>query len=216
MRAGVLMSAFAATAARAELPVPCGGGACTANGGPAVWVSSGRVQDPAVVGNTMNITQESDKAILNWASFNVDAGTSINFAQPTNASVALNRIYQSDPSRIFGAVHANGQIYLVNQNGILFGAGTKVDVHGLVASTLDVSDGAFETGIAQVIKQSTPAPAFVSKGTMGAINIEQGAVIQTDDGGQVMIFAPGIVNAGTIHTPQGQTILAASQDKVYL
>lgn len=214
MGAGVMMSAFIAAPARAQLPVPCGG-ACTANGGPAVWVTAGQVQAPTVVGNTMNITQQSDKAILNWASFNVDAGSSVNFSQPAASSVALNRIYQGDPSRIMGTLHANGQVYLINQNGIVFGNGAVVDVHGLVASTLDVSDQVFNsTGIAQAINQGQAA--FVAKGQMGDINIEQGAVIDTADGGQVMIFAPNIVNAGEINTPQGQTILAASQDKVYL
>ncbi len=76
MRAGVLMGTFAVPAqGQAQgLPVPCGGGACAANGGPSVWVSAGNVQAPTVTGGTMNITQESDKAILNWSSFNIGAG----------------------------------------------------------------------------------------------------------------------------------------------
>lgn len=217
MRAGVLMSILSPTVKAADLPVPCGGGACAAGGGPSVWVSAGSVQAPTVTGNTMHINQESEKAILNWSSFNIGAGAGVDFKQPDTSAVALNRIFQGDPSKILGALHANGQVYLINQNGFLFGDGATVNVHGLVASTLDVDTNLFKSsGIAQAINQATPAAAFQSNGKMGDINIAQGAVIKTDDGGQVMIFAPNITNDGEIDTPKGQTILAASKDKVYL
>ncbi|HKI80706.1 MAG TPA: filamentous hemagglutinin N-terminal domain-containing protein, partial [Pseudodesulfovibrio sp.] len=217
IRAGVLMSVLSPTVRAADLPVPCGGGACAAGGGPSVWVSAGNVQAPTVTGSTMHINQESEKAILNWSSFNIGAGAGVDFKQPDASAVALNRIFQGDPSKILGALHANGQIYLINQNGFLFGSGATVNVHGLVASTLDVDTNLFKSsGIAQAINQGTPSAAFKANGKMGDINIAPGAVIKTDDGGQVMIFAPNITNDGEIDTPKGQTILAASKDNVYL
>lgn len=198
--------------AHAELPVPCGGGSC----GGQVWVAAGKVQAPVVAGNTMQITQQSDKAILNWASFNIGQGQEVRFAQPSSAAVALNRIHQADPSRINGQLNANGQVYLINQNGIIFGAGSQVNVNSLVASTLNVDDKVFtDIGLARVL-QVQGAAAFTAQGEMGAIRIEQGAQLKSADGGRIMILAPLIENAGTIETPDGQAILAAAKNKVYL
>lgn len=210
----MLGGALAAQAApaRADLPVPCGGGSC----GGQVWVAAGRVQVPVIAGNAMRITQESDKAILNWASFNIGQGQQVQFAQPSSSAVALNRIHQADPSRIDGQLTANGQIYLINQNGIVFGSGAQVNVNALTASTLDVDDKVFtDTGLARVLQVQGDA-AFKAKGPMGAIRIEQGAELKSADGGRIMIFAPVIDNAGKIETPDGQAVLAAAKEKVYL
>ena len=84
------------------------------------------------------ITQASQNAVLNWNSFNVAAGESVTFAQPNSASVALNRILGGDGSAIMGTLSANGKVFLVNPNGVLFGKGASVNVGGLVASTLDI------------------------------------------------------------------------------
>lgn len=198
--------------ARADLPVPCGGGSC----GGQVWVAAGRVQAPVIAGDTMRITQESDKAILNWASFNIGRGQQVQFAQPSSAAIALNRIHQQDPSRIEGRLSANGQVYLINQNGIVFGGGAQVNVNSLTASTLDVDDKVFaDTGLARVLQVQGDA-AFKARGAMGAIRIEQGAELKSADGGRIMILAPVIDNAGDIETPNGQAVLAAAKDKVYL
>src|SRR6516164_10962445 len=119
----------------AQLPVPCAGSSC----GPQVttWVSSGQATAVAV-GNSLTVTQSSDHAILNWSSFNVSADGKVVFNQPGASSIALNRIFQASPSEIFGTVQANGQIYLINQNGFLFGSTAKVNVGGLLVSTLNI------------------------------------------------------------------------------
>lgn len=203
------------TTARAELPVPCG--AC--NGG--VWVSSGAAllpQNPALNNaDLMTIQQQTERAILNWRSFNIGAGQRVDFNQPSSSSVALNRIHETtNPTRVLGSLTANGQVYLINQNGFLFGAGAKVDVHSLVASTLDIENNVFESSITDAIR--TEAPAFLDKsgGHMKPITIEAGAAIKSGDAGSVLILAPEIVNRGRIETPDGQAVLAASRDKVYL
>ncbi len=201
----------------AQLPVPCGGGACA--GGPNTWVTSGAASS-AITGNQLNINQHTDKATLNWQSFDIGAANAVNFNQPDVNSVALNRIYQNSASEILGALRANGQIYLINQNGILFGDGAQVDVHSLVASTLDISDEVFETlGLTNAINETVALPAFAHGDElipMGEIKIDPGATIKTKEGGRVMMFAPKITNAGEISTPGGQAILAAAQDEVYL
>ncbi len=80
----------------------------------------------------LNIRQRDDKVILNWDSFNISAGNTVTFRQPDKNSVAINKILGTDPSRIFGNLNANGQVYLINTNGILFGRGSQVNVHTLV------------------------------------------------------------------------------------
>jgi filamentous hemagglutinin family protein len=209
---GGLLAGGIVPLAFAELPVPCG--SCGAKG-PTAWVSSGSATR-AVRGNHLHINQRTPRAILNWQSFNVGKNNGVQFHQPSRDAVALNRIYQHDPSRIHGSIKANGQVYLINQNGILFGKGAQVNTHSLVASTLNVSDAVFNRGITQTIAQGEGSVAFVGGGKMGGITIEEGAEIISAPQGRVMILAPTIENRGTIETPDGQAILAAAKDRVYL
>ena len=172
---------------------------------------------PLSNGKQMQIDQTAPSAVLNWRSFNISEGNSVKFNQPSSSAVALNRIFQNDPSRILGNLTANGQIFLINQNGFLFGKNANVDVNTLIASTLDIDDRIFEdVGLVGAINEPGSPAAFNAAGDMGEITIEQGARLQTQDGGRIMILAPKIDNRGSIHTPGGQAILAASKDKVYL
>src|SRR5262245_11355773 len=110
----------------AKLPVPA-----------ANFVKSGSASQAVnPSGTNLTVTQTSSRAILNWQSFNIGAGHGVRFDQPGASAIALNRIGSADPSVIAGRLSANGQIYLYNQNGILFGRGAQVNVGGLVASTL--------------------------------------------------------------------------------
>ena len=79
-------------------------------------------------GNQMTVQQGSDKAILNWQSFNIGKGNQVTFQQPSASSVALNRVLGADASAIHGSLHANGQVFLVNPNGVLFGQGANESV----------------------------------------------------------------------------------------
>ena len=182
-----------------------------------VTPGSGSAALPQMNGNAMTIMQNSQKVILNWQNFNIGRDASVTFNQPDSSSSALNRIAQGSPSQIFGKLSANGQIYLLNQNGIIFGNSAVVDTHALVASTLNISDANFLNGLTNVINQNNSA--FVADSTMdpqASIAVQSGAVLKTDEGGRIMILAPRVENAGEIDTPGGQAILAASQDKVYL
>lgn len=220
MAGGVLMTLFSVTVRaappKAVLPVPCGGGACVARGGPSQWVSHG--QASLSLGNrSMTVHQASDKAILNWQNFDIAGGHSVTFDQPGATSVALNRIFQGAPSSILGNLRANGQVYLLNQNGIMFGAGSQVNVSTLLASSLNIRDADFLGGITQpVLNPGTPHPVLVPfADASGNVITEPGSLIETQEGGKVMLFAPMVTNGGTIRTPRGQTILAAG-DKIYL
>ncbi len=212
LSASVAAILAAGPSARAqELPVPCSAGACGANG-PATWVTEGSVTGSSSEG-TFNILQSTDFATLNWASFNIGDGGRVQFVQPDESSIALNRIFQNDPSRIFGALEANGQVYLLNQNGFLFGENSTVNVATLIASSLDLTPEALENGILGAGRANEAAfEAFTDVNgdpvLTGSVTIEQGAFLGAD-GGRILIFAPEITNRGTIETPEGQTILAA-------
>ena len=199
------------TSSAAELPVPCVAGSCGQNG-PATWVTSGNAS-AVLAGSSLTVNQTTNNAVLNWQSFNISADGTVTFHQPDASSVALNRIYQADPSRIFGALNANGRVYLINQNGILFGEGARVNVGGLVASSLDITPEAISNGLAGAAQQLQPAfRTFDGSGAAppGTVKVERGAEIRTASGGQVLLFAPeNVTNEGRISTPDGQTVMAA-------
>ncbi|NOS90074.1 MAG: filamentous hemagglutinin N-terminal domain-containing protein [Methylococcaceae bacterium] len=218
--------------ARAELPVPVNGGTV---GTTPVDIATVGLATAAVNANRLTIDQKSDKVVVDWKSFNIGEKNSVDFKQPSSSAVALNRIHDLNPSQILGTLQANGQVYLVNQNGFVFGKNSQVNVNSLVATTLGISEDVFNKGITKVFDLSNSAalegngPLYLKNGSgqfvldaQGQkvkiqIFLEAGAKIKTQgDGGRVIIAAPTITNAGTIETPDGQTILAASQDKVYL
>ncbi|MEW6647530.1 MAG: filamentous hemagglutinin N-terminal domain-containing protein [Pseudomonadota bacterium] len=145
-------------------------------------------------GAAMNIQQGSDKAILNWQSFNIGANASVNFQQPGSSSIALNRVIGSDASAIYGSLTANGQVFLVNPNGVLFGQGARVDVGGLVASTLGIRNEDFLAGNYR----------FTRDGAAGSV-VNQGELY----GKYIALLAPEAINDGVIAARQGTVALAA-------
>ena len=205
----------------ATLPVPCAAGSCTSKGGPSVWVSSGNAA-ATITADTLQVNQTTDHAILNWSSFNVSADGHVVFQQPSSSSIALNRIFQGSPSAIFGSVTANGQLYLVNQNGFVFGATSHVNVGGLVGTSLNITDSTFASGLLTAIQNGQPAlaanPILGPDGQPLPVGIvvQPGAQITTNAAGQrILLAAPTVTNGGTVSAPDGQTILAAGQ-QVYL
>lgn len=202
----------------AELPVACIAGSC----GSSALDWNNNVASATISGNTLNVQQHTDTANLNWSRFNISADGVVNFQQPSASSTAINHIHSNDPSRIFGSLNANGRVYLLNRNGVLFGAGSKVNVAGMVASSLKMSEAAVKNGIAGAANQNNQ-PAFINYTdattgevlASGDVRVERGATITTADGGQVLMFAPNVINEGNISTPGGQTLLAAGSP-VYL
>src|SRR4029079_305524 len=95
---------------------------------------------------SLQVNQSSQNAILNWQSFSIGAGNSGVFQPPSSSAIALNRVLGQSSSAIFGSLSANGQIFLVTPNGVLFGRGSQIDVGGLAASTLGIKDNDFMAG----------------------------------------------------------------------
>ena len=221
---GSLLVTLAAVAAPPALPTPCIAGAC----GSAVpaFNSYGKA-GAAFSGSTLNVTQTTSKAVLNWANFNIANGYTVNFVQPSATAAALNNIWDSNPSVIAGHLTANGQVYLYNQNGILFDKGAQVDVAGLTASTLAFApvansqdpDARFENGILSGnVAGASPSAVFVTPptGSAGTITVDTGATLTAADGGRIMLLGSAVTNRGSISTPDGQAILGAATNSVYL
>jgi filamentous hemagglutinin family protein len=100
----------------------------------------------ATVGNTTTINQSSQRVAIDWTSLSTRANEALVFNQPNAQAIALNRITGSSPSELLGSLTANGQVFILNPNGVLFGAGSQVNVGGLVASTLSMSNADFMAG----------------------------------------------------------------------
>lgn len=160
-------------------------------------VSAGSATIGGAPGN-MTITQTTPNVAINWQSFGIRAGESVQFLQPSSSSVALNRVIGSDPSNLLGSLTANGKVFLVNPNGILFGAGASVNVGGLVASTLAISDADF---MANNYKFSG----------VGTGSVENRGTINAADGGYVTLLGANVSNQGVISAQLGTIALVAGE-----
>ncbi len=150
----------------------------------------------ATAGSTLTVTN-TPGAIINWQGFSIGANEITRFAQQSASSAVLNRVISSNPSSILGTLQSNGRVFLINPNGIVFGAGSVVNVAGLVASTLNLSDADFLAGR----DHYTQVP--------GAANISNAGDISAQDGGQIFLIAPNVENTGVITAPNGEILLVA-------
>jgi filamentous hemagglutinin family protein len=155
------------------------------------------VNTPAA--NQMQIQQTSQQAIINWQGFSIQQNEAVNIQQPNANAALLNRVVGQDASQIQGQLNANGQVYLVNPNGVVFGKTAQVDVGGLIASTHNISDTDFLNG----------KNHFTQNGATGSVD-NQGN-IKTPDGGIVALISERVSNSGTINTPKGTSALAAGK-----
>lgn len=150
---------------------------------------------------SLTVQQATDRAILNWRSFSIAADEAVRFAQPSVTSIALNRVVGIDPSVILGRLEANGRLFLVNPNGILFGAGSQVNAAGLLATTLQIRDDDFMAG--RYLFAQDPLKGLKSVVNRGAIHVA--------DHGFVILAAPAVSNEGIIVANLGTTVLASGQ-----
>ncbi len=146
-------------------------------------VTSGAA-DIVANGSTMTVKQDTSKAIINWQNFNIAKGETVRFIQPTTNSVTLNRVIGNSPSSIFGALLANGKVFLINPAGVLFAPGAQVNVGGLAASTLNIKDSDFLLG-KYVFNQTGSAEAVVNKGNITALD-------------HAVLIGPQVKNEGVI------------------
>lgn len=160
-------------------------------------VAAGNVQIGAPSNNRLDITQSSQRAIVNWNSFDIGSQAAVHIVQPNADASMLNRVLSSDPTRIFGRLSANGRVFIVNPNGVVFGAGSRVDTGALVASTLDISNTDFMAGNYR----------FVRSGATGAIT--NYGTLTAAPGGYVALLGATVVNMGSIGADRGSVIFAA-------
>ena len=154
-------------------------------------------------GAVMNINQSTKKMIVDWNQFNIGAGETVNFIQPNAQSIALNRVLGNNASSIYGSLNANGQVFLVNPNGILFGRSAEVNAGAFLASTLNISNVDFMAG----------KNTFTRSGRAGEI-INNGQ-IKAGTGGSVTLISPSVTNNGLIVANAGSVSLLAG-DKITL
>jgi filamentous hemagglutinin family protein len=178
---------FAAVADPAPTELPSGGQ--VTNGSASI----------AVDGSHMDVNQASQNASFNWQTFNIGESAQVDFHQPSSSAVAVNRIADPNGSQIMGRLNANGQIYLINPNGVLFGQGSQVNVGGLVASTLDISDADAASD-----KRTFSSTANGDEGKI----INQGTLTAAD-GGYVALLGGQVSNQGIIQARLGTVALAA-------
>ncbi len=150
-------------------------------------------------GNQLNITQTTQHAIANWQSFSINEDESVNIQQLNANSALLNRVTGSDPSQLLGQLTSNGQVYLINPNGILVGNGAQINAGEFIASTLDISDADFLNG-GELL--------FTGDSTSNITNF--GSI--TSSNGDVVLIASSITNNGTIAAPNGLAALAAGNE----
>ena len=153
-------------------------------------------------GNTQTlINQTTAKAVINWDEFSIPAAELVKFAQQAGSgSITLNRVTGNQLSNIQGALEANGNIFLINPNGILFGSGAKVDVAGLLASTLDVDPASF---------MNDNSLSFNQVDGKGLASIQNQGELKVGDGGFVYLVAPKVDNSGYVIANVGSVTMAA-------
>ncbi len=150
--------------------------------------------------SSLVVNQASNRAIIDWRSFNINNGESTHFNQPSASAVALNRIHDGNPSQILGSLTATGKLVLVNPNGVFFGAGSRVDVSGLVASTADMSNADFMAGKTNFNIAGRADASIINKGTITAA-----------EGGLVALVAPAVQNDGVIQARAGAVRIGSAE-----
>lgn len=151
-------------------------------------------------GLNTQITQSTQKAAINWQSFSIAPNESVEFKQPSVSSMTLNKVIGNEKSIIDGILKANGQVFLINKNGVLFGKDSYVNVGSLVASTLDLQDSDFAKD------------NFVFKGSGNNAKIINLGKIEANNNGYVVFVSPSISNEGVISSKLGKTALLAGDE----
>jgi filamentous hemagglutinin family protein len=163
-------------------------------------VAAGHATIGTPASNGLTITQSSPNAVINWNSFSIGRPNTVTFNQPNSSSAVLNRVTSNTPSTIAGALRANGQVYLVNPNGIAITSSGTVNVGGgFVASTLGISNRDFMSG----------KRTFAGEGDSSAVS--NAGKISIGRGGFVALLGGSVSNEGTINVPLGKVGLGSGE-----
>ncbi|HWK96870.1 MAG TPA: MBG domain-containing protein [Pseudolabrys sp.] len=150
-------------------------------------------------GSTLNINQSTNQAIINWQSFSVGQGGTVNFNQPSAAASTLNRVLGTTPSSIAGTINAPGTVLLVNPNGIAITSTGVVNVGGFAASTLNIKDEDYLAG------------RFQFTGNGGSAAVSNAGRINVSDGGFAALLGGQVANSGVISARLGKVGLGAGE-----
>ncbi|MBU3599119.1 filamentous hemagglutinin N-terminal domain-containing protein [Polynucleobacter sp. 30F-ANTBAC] len=162
----------------------------------------------ATSGNAMNINQSSQRAVVNWSSFDVGSQATVNFNQPNSSAATLNYVNSASKSMINGAVNANGQVIFINNNGIVFGSGAQINVGGMIATTMNTCATEFMSGRDNLVFEGGNDGKIINKGNITGNNINS----------YIALMAPQVKNSGVITaTMSGNNAIAlVSGQKVSL
>src|SRR5712671_2337979 len=175
------------------------GGAPAAGGPLGGTVVGGSATIQGQGGPAVIVNQSSNRAIINWNTFNIGVNESVRFNQPSASSVALNRVVGGlGPSEIMGSLTANGRVFLINRDGILFGPGSVVNTAGFLATTHDIKNSDFMAGRYNFNIAGRPDASIVNQGRITATS-----------GGFAALVAPGVRNSGTITATLGTVALVS-------
>jgi filamentous hemagglutinin family protein len=228
----------AAQAAASSVPNGLGaGGLLVAPGatvGSALWTGA-QLPTQQVAGGltTVTVEQNDAKAMLTWQNFNIGRETKLRFNQGGGDWIAFNQIVDpsANPTRILGSIEAPGQVYVINPNGVIFSGTAQVNTRTLVASSLPLNTSLVARGVTNnpdgqflfsgltapkgaQTNAFTPPPPLAANGRYGDVLVEAGAILNSPtsadkSGGRVALIGPNVTHAGSISTPDGQTIIAA-------
>ncbi|QYF95718.1 caspase family protein [Massilia sp. PAMC28688] len=182
-----LIAAFGGAAAPAWAQLPTG-----------LQVVSGTA--PAVIDGSQLTITNSPNAVLNWESFSIGANNGVRFEQESASSKVLNRVVGNDPSSILGSLTSNGEVWLVNPHGVLFGSSARVDVGAMVASTLGIANEDFINNRFSFATSGSSAGQVLNRGT-----------ITTSFGGRLWLLGDAVRNEGAIESETGKIVLAAGK-----
>jgi filamentous hemagglutinin family protein len=148
---------------------------------------------------SMKVLQSTDRVAIDWGTFSIGKDAKVRFEQPDAGSIALNRVLSSNPSQIYGTLTSNGQVFLINPSGVLFGKGSSVSVGGLVSTTMSIDTDEFMAGRYH-FKRNGSTAGVVNEGTITA-----------GDSGLVAFLATEVRNEGTIAAKFGTVAFAGGE-----
>ena len=175
---------------------------CTLLGNPAGGAVVGGQAAISQSGTTLQVLQSSDRAVINWRDFSIQPNETTRFIQPSASSAVLNRVTSSSPSQLLGVLQANGQVYLMNQNGIFVGQGAVINASSFLATTAEANPSSFMRGEALSMVAASDA-GIRNEGTIHA------------DGGSIHLLSKHVENLGKLEAPEGTVGLYAG-NRFYL
>ncbi len=175
------------------------GGAVIASASPSGGEVTSGTANISQSGTVTNIEQSSNKASINWNDFSIKSNETVNFNQPNSSSITLNRVVGNEKSVIDGALNANGQVWILNSNGVLFNSTAKVNTAGILATTAELSDSDFQNGNYE----------FKNSSKNSVINL---GTIEVANSGYVVLASNEVKNAGTIKAVKGKVHLVGADE----